>query len=465
MNVSFYNFAKKENSTAVPSGSGTVIACVMKTPASLQAPVLELSSASPPTYNYAYIQDLGRYYFITGVTYNRGLWEVAMRVDVLASFKSDIGGTSMYIERSSAQKNGDLIDKFYPVTDAYSISRTQIRAAITGMWTNGSFVLTILDGDSSTGNTVYQFAPTEFGKFIQSLMVTGADTYDSVWDSINQMIKVTNYEPLKYIGACFWFPDPAFAPGPVYAVTSIKMGNFTATGFSCYPIDGSATNTMTYTVSLPSHPQASARGGFCNLEPFSEYSLNLGPFGNIRLDSTALAKATSLSISIKIDPFTGKARAIITTNIGAVVANMSTQWGVPVLIAGGTSVNLGGAGQTLAGAGAALIGAASGNLLAAAGGMSNYVEGIADMAKGTFSTVGSNGAMVDHQFAMDFVARFFTIANDDNANNGRPYCAINTPATLTGYMIAEKGLVASSAATRPELDAINTYMEGGFYYE
>ena len=97
--------------------------------------------------------------------------------------------------------------------------------------------------------------------------------------------------------------------------------------------------------------------------------------------------------------------------------------------------------------------------------MSNYVEGIADMAKGTFSTVGSNGAMVDHQFAMDFIARFFTIADDDNANNGRPYCAVNTPATLTGYMIAEKGLVASSAATRPELDAINTYMEGGFYYE
>lgn len=465
MNVSFYNFAKKENSTAVPSGTGTVIACVMKTPASLQAPVLELSSASPPTYNYAYIQDLGRYYFITGVTYNRGLWEVAMRVDVLASFKSDIGGTSMYFERSSAQKNGDLIDNFYPITDAYSISRSQIAAGSSGMWTTGSFVVTVLDGLSSTGNTCYDFSPSEFGKFIQSLMATGTDSADSVWDSINQMIKVTNFEPLKYIGACFWFPSPGFNPGPVMTVTSIQLGNFIASGFLAYPLEGSATNTMSYTVSLPAHPQASSRGGFCNLEPFSEYSVNLGPFGNIKLDSTAIAKATSITINIKIDPFTGKARAVIKTNLGAVVANVATQWGVPILISSGSNINLGGVGQTLTGAAMTIAGAASGNLLAAGGGIMNYVKGIADIAKGTVSTVGSNGAMVDHQFDMEFIARFFTIADDDNANNGRPYCAVSTPATLTGYMIAEKGLVASSAATRPELDAINNYMEGGFYYE
>ena len=466
MNINFYNFSKKENSTATPTGDGTVIACTMKTPASLQAPIVELTSATPPTYNYAHITDLGRYYFVTGVTYNRGIWEVALRVDVLASFKTDIGSTSMYIERSSAQKNGDLIDRFYPVTDQYTISRTELKAESTTLpWPSGSFVVTVLDGDSGTGNTSYQFSPTEFGKFIQGLMATGADTYESVWDSINQMIKVTNFEPLKYVGACYWFPSPAFTAGPVYAETSIKLGNFTATGFSCYPLGSSATNTISYSVTLPSHPLAATRGSYCNLEPFSEYSLNLGAFGHLKLDSTALAKATSLSITIRLDPYTGRARLLIKTNIGAVVANMTTQWGVPVMLSSGSNVNVGGIGQTLAGAGGTLAAAATGNIAGVGAGLMNYVSGIADMAKGSISTVGSFGSMADHQFAIEFIARFFGIADDDNTNNGRPYCAVSTPATLTGYMVAQKGLVASTAATRPELDAVNTYMEEGFYYE
>ena len=296
-------------------------------------------------------------------------------------------------------------------------------------------------------------------------MATGADTYESVWDSINQMIKVTNFEPLKYVGACYWFPSPAFTPGPVTAETSIKLGNFTATGFSCYPLGSSATNTISYSVTLPSHPQAATRGSYCNLEPFSEYSLNLGAFGHLKLDSTAIAKATSLSITIRQDPYTGRARLLIKTNIGAVVANMTTQWGVPVMLSSGSNVNVGGIGQTLAGAGGTLASAVTGNIAGIGAGLMNYVSGIADMAKGSMSTVGSFGSMADHQFAMEFIARFFGIADDDNANNGRPYCAVSTPATLTGYMVAQKGLVASTAATRPELDAVNNYMQEGFYYE
>lgn len=465
MNINFYNFSKKENSTATPTGDGTVIACTMKTPTSLQAPIVELTSANPPTYNYAYISSLGRYYFVTGVTYNRGIWEVALRVDVLASFKTDIGSTSMYFERSSAQKNGNLVDKFYPVTAAATRSSTTLAVASTGMWTTGDYIVTALDGSVNTGCTSYAFSAFGFGQFIQSLMVTGTDMQESIWDAITQSIKVTNFEPLKYIGAVYWFPYPSFVPGAGATVTSIQLGNFTATGFTANMIDGSATNTITHTVTLPAHPQAATRGSFCNLAPFSEYSLELGPFGHIDLDSTACAKATSFTITIKLDPFTGKARAIIKTNLGDVLANLSTQWGVPVMISSGSNINVGGVGQATNGLISSLAGAFSGNAAGALHGLGNTIAGIADIAKGTVSTVGSAGAMVDFQHDMEFNARFFTIADDDNTNNGRPYCAVSTPATLTGYMVAQKGLVASTAATRPELDAVNTYMEEGFYYE
>ena len=463
MDLRCFNFAKKENSTKTPIVTGTLKTCTIKTPSSIDNMVVELSGK--PSFNYAYIPDLSRYYFVTDIAYNRGVWEVSLKCDVLARFKSAIGSTSMYFERSSAQKNGDLIDKFYPVTAAATRNTTTLATASTGMWTTGSYVVTALDGSSNTGCTSYLFSASGFGYFIQSLMVTGSDMQESIWDALNQSIKVTTYEPLKYIGAVYWFPYPSFTPGTGVTVTSIQLGNFTATGFTANRIDGNATNTITHTVTIPAHPQASTRGSFCNLAPFSDYSVDLGPFGHIELDSTACAKATSFTITIKLDPFTGKARAMIVTNLGDVMANVSTQWGVPVLLSSGSNVNLGSVGQSVTGLLSAGAAAFRLDVPGVAAGISSSIAGVADVAKGTVSTVGSAGAMVDFQHDMEFNARFFTIADDDNTNNGRPYCAISTPATLTGYMIAQKGLVTNSGATRTELDAINRFMEEGFYYE
>lgn len=463
MNIQVYSFAKKENSTKTPIVTGTSLTCTIKEPSSIDNMVVEVSSK--PNCNYAYISSLSRYYFVTDIAYNRGVWEMSLKCDVLASFKTAIGNTSMYIERSSAQKNGNLVDKFYPATAAATRSKTTLAVASTGMWTTGSYVVTALDGLSNTGCTSYLFGAASFGFFIQSLMVTGSDMQESIWDALTQSIKVTNYEPLKYIGAVYWFPYPNFVPGAGATVTSIQLGNFTATGFTANKIDGSATNTITHTVTLPAHPQAATRGSFCNLAPYSDYSVDLGPFGHIELDSTACAKATSFTITIKLDPFTGKARALIKTNLGDVLANISTQWGVPVLLSSGSNVNLGGVGQAASGLVSSVASALTGNVVGAAHGLSSSIAGIADIAKGTVSTVGSAGAMVDFQHDMEFNARFFTIADDDNTNNGRPYCAISTPSTLTGFMIAQKGLVTSASATSTELDAINRYMEEGFYYE
>ena len=463
MNIRFYNFSKKENSTAQPGGTGTVYDCAIKTPSSMQAPVIELKLDNVPGFNYCYIPEFARFYYITGVTYNRGLWELSTRVDVLATFKSDINSTSMYIERASAASTGSLVDSLYPLKDTYTESNTVIEYGNLIPWSGGVVVVSIINGTSSTGMVAYQFAPSQFTLFLAGLMGTDADSSVSVWDSLTQSIKVTTYEPLRYIGACYWFPD-GFTVGS--AVTSLQLGNYTATGFTCYPLYTAASpKTVHYTVTLPKHPQAATRGSFCNLKPFSEYDLTLSSFGNIKLDAAAVATATSLDISIKPDPFTGMARCIVETDTGALLANVAAQWGVPLRIAtfGQFSVAniLGTAGAAAAFAG----GVASGEAGSIVGGLTGTVKGIENMLKGSFDTVGSTGAIIDHQTDKVLYARFYTIADDDNANNGRPYCSVNTPGTLQGYLKAQKGLVTSSRAIRTELDAINTYMEEGFYYE
>lgn len=51
--------------------------------------------------NYAYIQDFGRYYFITNIeSVRQGLWRVSFHVDVLHTYADGIRANSGIIERN-----------------------------------------------------------------------------------------------------------------------------------------------------------------------------------------------------------------------------------------------------------------------------------------------------------------------------------------------------------------------------
>lgn len=460
MNFNFYNFAKKENSTAQPTGDGTVISAVWKTASSIEAPVIEITSASMPAYNYCYCASTGRYYYVVNTVYNAGVWELSLRVDVLASFKTDIGSTSMYVERASAQQNGSLIDKMYPLTDVYSITNATLKAAST--FSAGCIVLNVIDGNSNTGITSYVMTVAEFGHLIDNLMV-GTDRQESIWDSLTQSIQVTMYEPLKYIQGAYWFPYSYGTFAASGMITSLTLGNFILSNVVVFRADLTAAKlTKTYTASVTHHPQAATRGSFCNLDPYTEYTLTMGPFGSLKLDSAALATASSISVDIYSDLYTGQGRAIVRTNSTAILANVACQFGVPISLSSFGQYTVGNMMQVIGGTAVAL--AAPG--IGAVAGAASVLSGIESMEKGVLSTNGSTGAVIDHLRSWSLEHRFYTIADDDNANNGRPLCTTTTPATLgSGYIKVQKGVVTSTTACKAELDSINAYMEEGFYYE
>ena len=461
--INLYNFNKKTNSTKRPSGSGKAYSCAVKTGSSLLSPVVEISDTSLPAYNYAYIANFKRYYFIQNIVYDRGIWVLSLSVDVLASYRPAIGGTRMFILRSSARQQPALVDKMYPITGNCSNERVIFESGFSNGWSTGVVLVGVLNGLTTSGMTMYQFTPTEYAKLLSGLMGTNNDSSISEWDSLTQSIKVTTYEPLRYIGTVLWFPN-TFNTGA--NVTELKLGNYTATGFTCAPV--STTNpprTISYTLNIPKHPQATTKGKYCNLSPYSEYELSLGAFGTIKLDTTALMDAEQIYISIVPDPLTGIAKAYIRTDTEALLADAAAQWGVPLRISSFGQQSLGNILQTVGGVTAMAVGAAVASPVATVVGLSSSISGIADIAKGAFTTAGSNGSIVDHQLSKVLYARFWYITEDDNANQGRPYCYNNTPATLGGYMQAQEGLVSSDAATRTELESINAYMEAGFYYE
>ena len=99
MNVTFYTFSKRVNSTAQPV-SGTDYTVILKEPSSVISPRLDLiwsGTGSPTAFNYAYISDFGRYYWVTNWEYHDRKWTCSLTVDELASWKTEIWSSGKYV--------------------------------------------------------------------------------------------------------------------------------------------------------------------------------------------------------------------------------------------------------------------------------------------------------------------------------------------------------------------------------
>ena len=85
---------------------------VLKAPSELLNPVIRIQTSSDLTgYNYCYISDLSRYYFMEKpVLIRDDLWEFSCRVDVLMSHKTGIGNLVGIIARQQSSYNNLVFD-------------------------------------------------------------------------------------------------------------------------------------------------------------------------------------------------------------------------------------------------------------------------------------------------------------------------------------------------------------------
>lgn len=82
---------------------------------------LEMSNNSLPSYNYSYIPEFNRYYFISNIRPARNnYWEVNMKVDVLMSFKTEIKNQTALVARNENEYNNYVIDKLRPFENTYT---------------------------------------------------------------------------------------------------------------------------------------------------------------------------------------------------------------------------------------------------------------------------------------------------------------------------------------------------------
>ena len=74
----------------------------------VMVPTIRFDKEEVLRYNYAYIPELQRYYYVSSRTaYREGLWDVTFSVDVLMSFRADINRLGVIVDKQSMPENGN----------------------------------------------------------------------------------------------------------------------------------------------------------------------------------------------------------------------------------------------------------------------------------------------------------------------------------------------------------------------
>lgn len=481
----YKQFAKKENSTKQPANTTLTLAVsgILKEPCSIMDPVVKIErltgDALPFDYTYAKWDEAGRYYFIQDWRWVDGLWEVYMKEDVLASFKTEIGAETEYILRtdSTTNFNGEITDTTYPTTTDISTAVYENASPFSpDAISSGSYIVGIISGNNSNAVgaiTYYLMNSTQFGALKNALLSDSNMTTMGITDSggnplvtdISTAVLKTLYNPYQYIASCVWFPiDPSDVINKD-PVTFINIGWWPYT-LSGYILTATTLTKSENSIALPIHPQAAMRGSYLNYAPYTKRMV-FGKFGSLPLDSVLFQYGDTLKISYKIDLITGRCRASFArerTFSTIVFAQKEFEIGVPIQLAQVGTDYLGTATTAISSAATATQQALSLNIGGAIATAANGIYNTLHASMPQLETSGSNGSFLQASNNTKMITQFYQIVDEDIAHRGRPLCELRQINTLSGFILCAEGDIDLSCY-KVEKEEIRQFLTTGFFWE
>lgn len=146
MTIILYNNSSPSNYVSKSISVVETLNGVLRTPTSITDPVVTIERSNPTGFNYARIEEFGRYYFVTGISSeSNSLISVAMHVDVLMTYKDGIKNMDAIIKRQENNFNLYLDDGMFK---AYQNTKHKIIKFPHG-FTEYSYILALAgNGDS-----------------------------------------------------------------------------------------------------------------------------------------------------------------------------------------------------------------------------------------------------------------------------------------------------------------------------
>lgn len=495
--ANFYTFKKEIDSTEQPTGTGTPYSITLKETTSITTPVIELH-ASAIGFNYCYIPSFGRYYFVQQTRIlNNDRIEFALTVDVLATYKSDILASSLYVLRSASDYNNKLVDETWTHTTGYSESVSTV--AFPSYNATGCYIVTIVNNESGVtanpASAMYLMSESEVANMMEAL-------FDAIGDYNFDDLTATYFNPAQYITSCKWVPFDlstlATEQGNV-RTTPLQVGWFSLPGIGAYRVTKYG-KTLTFSLTVGSYSDWTDR-----TPEWTRYTLYVPGFGLTEIDP--IYSGQTLSGKISVDFNTGQANLMLTTGTNQIAAQLSGTIGSDVAInqVGGSiefptsltqAMAMGGkiAGGTIARAGGPKVAETIATFMGLSSMWPAYLinaglEGVQqetehlmntgkevasavkDAAIQTFfnpsvSTAGADGCrytITDNHTIILYKRQYspYNASASDRAKLGGVCQAVKTLSTLSGYTVVANGLI-EMAGTVEERNAVTSLLEGGF---
>lgn len=457
MTITFYTVSKKRNSTLQPTG-GTSYTGTLRGESGIVNPsvLMDFGNNTAPGYNYAYISEFSRYYWINEITsVGGGLWRVDMSVDVLATYKTSIGAANKYILRSASEYDGTITDLKYPTKAGYTMNTIQVASGWQGMG-SGMYVVGVVTPGGDFGSVRMFALDNQDFETVRNALAPSS-YYNGITDADLKNLAISVVNPMQYIAWVKYYP---FTITQGTAAT-MQLGNIPVANMPTLSVPY---KQFSYTFTLTNHPLAATRGTYLNCEPFTSRFLSWAPIGMINLPALT-ANIGTLQANVIIDLMSGTGDLRVQTPAGDIIYRTAFSCGVDVPVAQivtGNPLKIVTGAISLVSSG---ISAMAGNI---PGSVASGASAITDFISSQIGEVQAfkpgSGSLISDVY-VNLLEVFADVVEDDNPEFGRPLCKVKAISTQSGYVLCADGDIFASGATPSEKAEIESYLTGGFFYD
>ena len=462
------NFSKRKNSTKQPATSGTSVDVYLKDNCSVESPVFVISGINLAV-NYVKWDD--HYYFVDDIVLvTADIYELRCSMDVLATFKSEIGSYNAFIERAASaydtDLNDDILSSQQDETNVHAVA-TSIAEASPGTMaldTTGCYLLNTfgLGGVHLYG---YNSLAAMAGILNNSSYPFSAGSWQQLIDTIGlNLLDVS-----AYVSNVRWIPfqlsDIAGNDNQNVEVSFWSLNNVKAKEITAREI------TIRGTVGQPTN----AYNDFRAKSPrFSRYAIYLPGVGTVGLNPIDIY-GNNLYYTMCFDLFTGEVMYMLYIQtldsahrafIGSYCGKLACE--IPYAT---TSRDAFGVIDTLIGGASSGSSMASGNAAAGAAGIGitlgqAELKAVETYCQPQHSINGTVGNMSKIKEWPNIVLSVTNYGSKDFPLSvaGRPLCEFRQISTLSGFIRCGAPSV-EIPGMGGEKEAVNGYLASGFYYE
>lgn len=501
MQINFYHCDKRLDSTAVPAGTTQypIIAKTVRLKDNCDDinPSFELerdSTVQNPYYNYIdwnETSSLRRYYRITNRTYlSNNLMQIDCEIDVLATYRAFILDKTYFVTRSGVGlADNTITDTVYTTMHGKDVSDESFNPLDydDGFFVVGAVQDTLVWGEYESfkrGAVAYYTAlPGELAALLQFLQ--SPDKYKDTGGA--NPVSYADYNPLSHLVSCIYIPYNGSGTQHTTLMFHFAADGYDDVWFPWTHTEISGISSMGLlgisvgSKTLPNHPQATSYLRYLNFPPYSRYTLWAGPFGSFEIDRDICPNVSSATItmSISIDCATGMGY-LTALNGSRCFLQTSAMVGIEILLAQQSShsqadlirmenMETNAIMDAVSGAVGAV---AAGNPMALVGSITSAIKFKNEYALSAYmvsvpkvSMLSSNGSMAVISKSWIIQGEFTKLQAVAALTFGMPYMKTVKLSTLAGYTQCSGAHYDGMCSTRAEREAIDAFLNGGFYIE